>query len=68
LDVDLYAPTLAGLEYFYPRLAIGGIMFVHDYNNLRYKGVKSAVDKFQKMTSCVSMPIADCAGSIVILK
>lgn len=68
LDVDLYAPTLAGLEYFYPRLAIGGVIFVHDYNNLRYKGVKSAVDKFQEMTSCVSMPIADCAGSIVILK
>ena len=24
LDVDLYKPTLSGLEYFYPRLAAGG--------------------------------------------
>ena len=24
LDVDLFAPTLAGLEYFYPRLERGG--------------------------------------------
>jgi len=33
LDLDVYAPTLAGLEFFYPRLARGGYCFVHDYNS-----------------------------------
>jgi O-methyltransferase len=33
LDLDVYAPTLAGLEFFYPRLASGGYCFVHDYNS-----------------------------------
>ena len=33
LDLDVFAPTLAGLEFFYPRLAPGGYVFVHDYNS-----------------------------------
>ena len=33
LDMDVYAPTLAGLAFFYPRLARGGYCFVHDYNS-----------------------------------
>ena len=33
MDLDVYAPTLAGLEFFYPRLARGGYVFVHDYNS-----------------------------------
>ena len=46
LDVDLYAPTIAGLHYFYARLVKGGYIFVHDYNNLRYQGAKKAVTEF----------------------
>lgn len=68
LDVDLYAPTLAGLEYFYPRLEKGGAIFVHDYNNVRFKGVKHAVDEFINVHNCISIQIPDAAGSIVILK
>jgi len=33
MDLDVYAPTLAGLGFFYPRLARGGYCFVHDYNS-----------------------------------
>ena len=33
LDLDVYAPTLSGLEFFYPRLERGGYCFVHDYNS-----------------------------------
>ena len=33
LDLDVYAPTRAGLEFFYPRLASGGYCFVHDFNS-----------------------------------
>ncbi len=33
LDLDVFAPTRAGLEFFYPRLAPGAYVFVHDYNS-----------------------------------
>ena len=33
LDVDLYKPTLAGLEFFYPKMVCGGVILIHDYYN-----------------------------------
>lgn len=33
LDLDLYKPTLEGLKYFYPRLAPGGYIMLHDFNS-----------------------------------
>lgn len=43
LDVDLYQPTRDGLEYFYPRLAPGGLIVCDDYN---WPGAKKAIDEF----------------------
>lgn len=68
LDVDLFEPTLAGLEYFYPRLTPGGFIFVHDYNNKRYSGVRHAVDAFLEKVRVAALPLPDFAGSLVILK
>lgn len=68
LDVDLFEPTLAGLEYFYPRLSPGGFIFVHDYNNRRYAGVRHAVDSFLAKTHAAALPLPDFAGSLVVLK
>jgi len=31
LDADLYESTLAGIEWFYPRLNRGGVLISHDY-------------------------------------
>ena len=31
LDTDLYKPTLAGLEFFWPRMSKGGFIFIHDF-------------------------------------
>ncbi len=33
LDLDLFAPTRAGIEFFYPRLARGAYVFAHDYTS-----------------------------------
>ena len=33
LDLDLYDPTVAALEFFYQRLEPGGYLVMHDYNN-----------------------------------
>lgn len=68
LDVDLYKPTLAGLEYFYPRLAVGGCIFVHDYNNRRFHGVRQAVDEFTEATDAPLVQIPDLAGTVILSK
>lgn len=60
LDMDLYQPIRAGLEYFYPRLAKGGYIFIHDCNigHLYYKGARVALLEFaEKMgVSYVMLP------------
>lgn len=44
LDVDLYASTLAGLRFFYPRMVRGGVIIAHDYSV--FPGVAKAVNTF----------------------
>ena len=47
LDLDLHPPTVAGLEWFYPRMAKGGYIVVHDYNSPESNwACKRAVDAF----------------------
>jgi len=43
VDVDLYRPTLAVFNYFFPRLAEGGVIVTDDYN---WPGGRKAVDEF----------------------
>jgi O-methyltransferase len=69
LDVDLYAPTISGLEYFYPRLQSGGYLFIHDYNNVRFEGVCSAVRDFMNSYGNIPfVPLPDACGSVVVCK
>lgn len=42
LDVDHYAPTHAGLAYFYPRLAPGGVIICDDYGSPTFPGAMRA--------------------------
>jgi O-methyltransferase len=66
LDVDLYPPTLSGLEFFYPRLSPGGYLFIHDYSD--GWEVYRAVNDFMrdKKEGIVCLP--DIWGSAVICK
>jgi len=69
LDADKYAPTLAGLEFFYPRMSRGGYMFLHDYNSPESDwGVSRALNLFlqDKPETIVDMP--DACGSVLIRK
>ena len=60
LDVDLYESTLAGLEFFYPRLIPGGVILSHDYSILA--GVRKAFDDFlrDKSERPVQLPSTQC--------
>ena len=44
LDADLYESTLAGLQFFYPRMCSGAILICHDY--LTSEGVNTAFREF----------------------
>jgi O-methyltransferase len=68
LDADLYEPIYAGLSFFYPRLAKGGYIFVHDFNNDHYKGAGEAVVKFCKQNNIGFVPIPDSGGTAIISK
>jgi O-methyltransferase len=66
LDSDLYESILSGLIFFYPRMAQGGIILIHDYNS--WLGTYQAVNKFFEGCSEVPIPMPDKNGSVVVVK
>jgi hypothetical protein len=65
LDFDLHDPILAGLKFFYPKMAAGGAILIHDYFNPGYKGVKVAVDSFAKENDITPTPIGDGISVVI---
>ena len=59
-DVDLYESTRACLEFFYPRMIVGGIMLSHDYSILA--GVRQAFGEFleDKPEVLIELPSTQC--------
>ena len=68
LDADLYDPIYAGLHFFYPKLAKGGYILIHDFNNDNYKGARKAVEQFCSEQSLNFVPLPDSGGSAIISK
>jgi O-methyltransferase len=68
LDCDLYAPTRAGLEFFYPKLVPNGFLIVHDYMGLYWDGVEKAVNEFFADKPERFVPIPDKSGTIAFRK
>jgi len=66
LDPDLYAPALSGLEYFWPRMAKGGVIMIHDYTSMQFPGVKKAVDEFCAQNHLYPVPLMDLHGSAIL--
>ncbi len=67
LDADLYNPTKAGLEFFYPRLSPGGVIFVHDYNS-KWDGLIKAVDEFVVTIPESLIVVPDLDSTVMIVK
>lgn len=65
LDFDLYEPTLAGLNFFYPKMKRGGVILVHDYfaselsKGYAFDKVRPAVDEFCSSNGVSFCPIGD---------
>lgn len=68
LDPDLYEPTLEGLRFFYPRLAPGGRILIHDYTSCQFEGVKMAVDEYCRAEGLFVVPLMDLHGTAVLVK
>jgi len=66
LDMDLYDPILAGLEFFYPKMAWGGYIAVHDCRSKNFGGARAAVMDFCKEKHLNYMCMPDKLGTAVI--
>lgn len=70
VDVDFEDSMFEGLKFFFPRLAEGGFIFIHDYNSAFLGGVKNAVKRYEANAGIKlkKVPLADRAGTLVITK
>lgn len=48
IDVDLHAPTLDSLAFFYPRMVTGGVLLCDDYGSIHCPGAHKAFDDFMQ--------------------
>ncbi len=65
LDMDLWQPTAAAVQWLWPRMVPGGILVFHDYGISA--GVKRAVDEFF-LPLLVPLPMGDRYGSVMLFK
>lgn len=68
IDCDLYKPMRDALEFFYPRISPGGMLFMHDYSSGYWEGAKKAIDEFCVKTSESVILLPDKSGTAVIRK
>jgi O-methyltransferase len=66
IDCDLYAPGIAALEFFYPRLSPGGLLLIHDYSGGNWEGMTRAVDEFQARIPERVVLLPDKSGTAVL--
>jgi O-methyltransferase len=69
IDFDKYEPTVAALEFFYPRVNENGFIFVHDYNSPESDwACKRALDEFLSDKNEKPVTIPDAWGSALFRK
>ena len=66
LDMDLYEPIKAGLEFFYPRMAKGGNIAIHDCRSKNFTGAREALIDFCTMNHIGYVNMWDDLGTAVI--
>jgi hypothetical protein len=68
IDCDLYEPVKAGLESFYPRIASGGLLILHDYSSGQWPGAMRATDEFFANRAEKPVLIPDKSGTAIVRK
>lgn len=70
LDVDFQQTTLDGLRYFWPRIARGGYLLLHDWGSPKLPGVAAALRQFEEEIGqpIPAVPLCDVGGTLVLCK
>jgi hypothetical protein len=68
IDCDLAEPFKAALDFFYPKLVIGGTLVMHDHASLYWPEAKRVIDNFFKDKREKLLPIPDKSGTVIIRK
>ena len=68
IDCDLEKPFINSLNYFYPKLAKGGFLILHDYSSLAWPGARAAIESFFSDKEEKIIPIPDKSGTAVTRK
>lgn len=59
IDFDLFQPTKAALDFFWPMMSQGGVITVHDYFADAYRGIRTWMDEFAQKLNITPVPIGD---------
>lgn len=65
IDVDLHDPTLASLEFFYPRLSPGAILICDDYGFSSCPGAMLACDRYLADKPEAMVQLSDGGGFLI---
>lgn len=70
LDVDFQQTTLDGLRYFWPRIARGGYLLLHDWGSPKLTGVAAALRQYEEEfgQTIPAVPLCDVGGTLVLCK
>lgn len=68
IDFNLYDPTIDAPQFLYAKVARGGFLFVHDWNHEKFEGIKISVRELCAEAGVNYAPVADSAGSVMLVK
>lgn len=67
IDLDLYTPTVAALDFFTPLMVNKGIIIVHDYFGNQYMGIRKAVREYLEChPKLYKVPIGDTMSIVIV--
>lgn len=69
MDTGLYQPTFTGLQFFFPRLAKGGVILLSGYEDGKNTSIRQAVaDLEEEYGAFLMVPLCDIEGTVMIIR
>jgi hypothetical protein len=66
IDCDIYEPVGECLKFFWPRMQVGGVIFIHDYSSGFWPGATRAVDEFCHEYGVAGCVLPDLSGTYIL--
>lgn len=68
IDLNSSMPTLAALDFFYPKMTQGGVILFDDYGWKEYRDTKETIDKFFSSKSGILLKMPTGQGLFLVNK